>query len=155
MTQTINSLTELDAAISALETQLSTLNFEYLTAMNSADGTAGGKTAVEIAAGIFDAVKGILADRQRAEHRRGLIQQLVTAAFAPVEFSERELQLKTVADRARQLALEAANVEQQARAIRTRAESTRGRTIDALRADGLTDADLNKINTEIQRAKNK
>lgn len=155
MTQTINSLTELDAQITALETQLSTLNYEYLSAVNSPDGMAGGKTAIEIATGIFDAVKGILADRQRAEHRRGLIQQLVTAAFAPGEFSEREIALKQVADRARQLALEAANVEQQARAIRTRAESTRGQTINALRADGLTDGDLNKINAEIQRAKNK
>lgn len=153
MTQQIETLQQLDNEINALDMQISTLNMEFLNALQSPTGATNGKTALEIAATVIDRVRSVLADKSGVERRRDLIQQLATAAFAPVEFTERETTLRGIADRARQLALEAQNAEQQAKAARARAESTRSRTIDELRAAGLTNTDLNKINDEIQRAK--
>lgn len=153
MTQQIETIQQLDIEINALDMQVATLNMEFLNALQSPVGATNGKTALEVAATVIDRVRSVLADKSGVERRRDLIQQLATAAFAPVEFTERETALRGIADRARQLALEAQNAEQQAKAARSRAESTRTRTIDELRAAGLTNADLNKINDEIQRAK--
>lgn len=151
MTQQIETIQQLDGVIDNLDAQLSALNMEFLNALNAPNTTS--KTPLEIAATVIDKARGLMGDKANVERRKGLVQQLVTAAFAPLEFTDRETALKDLADRVRQLSLEVQTAALQATAAKSRAEATRGRTIEALRTDGLSVDDINRLNDEIQRAK--
>ena len=153
MTQEIDFLQQLDGQISALDTQLNALNFEFLSALNSTDGTANGKTAVEIAATVIDKARLAVADRAALDQRRALIAQIVTANFTPSDLSEREATAKQIAERARALVMEAQNLESQAKSGRVRAEQLRTNAIDQLRRLGMSNDELNRIHEQIQRAK--
>lgn len=153
MNQQIDALQQIDAQIMALNTQLSALNFEFLSALQNTGTATNGQTAVEIAVGVMDKTRGLMNDKTQAEHRRALIAQWVTAEFAPRDFQTRVEQAAEIAQRARQLTLEAQNAEAQAKAARSRAESGRQHAMDQLRATGLSGDDLNRIHNQISAAK--
>ena len=154
MTQQIDALQQIDAQITAIDAQMSALNFEFLSALQNPTGvTATGQTPVEIAVKVMDKTRGLMSDKAQFERRRALIAQWVTAEFAPRDFQSRVDQLAEIANRARQLVLEAQNAESQAKAARSRAESGRQQAMEQLRATGLSNDDLNRIHNEIGAAK--
>lgn len=153
MTQEIDYLQQLDGQIATLDAQLNALNFEFLAALNSADGTSDGKTALETAITVMEKARVTVGDKAALDQRRQLVAQLVTAELAPRNMSERESTARQVAERARALVLEAQNLESQIKSGRTRAEQTRTHAIDQLRRLGLTSDDLNRIHDQVQRVK--
>jgi len=154
MQPNIQILNETEIQLAALETALAALNFEFLTALSNADGKGkNGKFAIEIAAEVLGKLKGIVSEKETAEHRKALIGQWVDSEFAPKDFQDKAAVFKSIATRAGQLTMEAQNAESQSNAARNRAEAARRVAQDQLKASGLTTEQINAIHNAIGKAK--